>query len=269
MRSLPSALALSLVLALSACPPGAGAGDIEGGDSPTALGGITIRQAVGSYQVGASFHEPVAVAGCTSEEIAGCTLVTCAAGAAPVTDQASLDGGAVTVSTPRLAHTLLHGDDGLYQGVSVGDGELFLNAEELTASLAGGADLEAVTFTLAAPTRIQLTAPPLQAVNVKVTNPIEIAWSNSSAGDVEAILSDAGLTQAATCRAPATSAALTIPAEVVNRFAIGSGRLDLSVVSTTTTTTIDGRHALFFAASSTVTSPTGALAQYNVFFEAP
>jgi len=78
---------------------------------------ITIRQAVGSYQVRRLLPRAGARAGCTAEEIAGCTLVTCAGDADPVA-ATSLDAGAISVSTAQLEHTLALGADGFYEAVS-------------------------------------------------------------------------------------------------------------------------------------------------------
>ena len=268
MRALP----LILVAVLSACPP---IDEPEIVDPPPAevvsFGSVTVLQAVQSHQVQAFFDDvsaPALAAGCTSQEIVGCTLVTCDAPVPPAEANApSLDAGSITVKSPRLEHTLTLGEDGAYETISVEAGEFFLNAEEIKANVAGGADADVVALAVFAPTRIQLTTPPLQSVNVSVLDPIDIAWSNSSAGELEATLTDAGLTRVATCKASAQGSGMSIPAEIVGRFPVGGGRLELAV-ATTTTTTVDTTLVTFRAVSS-VTSPTGTAASYNVFFQAP
>jgi hypothetical protein len=274
-RAMTRLFLVPLSLTLSACPPVEGDDDDAPPPPPVvSLGGITLRQEAASYQVSAFFHEPAVAEGCTSEEVAGCTLSQCEAATDPVT-AATLDAGAITVQTETVAEenvsaTLTVGGDDRYDSVAVSEAVFFANAEELSASTAGGADIGALAFELVAPTRIQLTAPPLQAVNVRVTSPIDVAWSNSSAGDVTAKLSqaDASFTRLAMCTAPASAAALTIPAAVIGRFPIGGGQLVVEV-ATTTTASIDATHSAFFSAVSSVTSPTGGAGQYNVFFESP
>lgn len=265
MRVLPLLVAMPM---LSACPPVPTVVEDPPARAVVSLGGVTIQQGVGQFQLSALFAQEEEETACTSEELAGCTLTVCEIAAELPVVLSSLDAGAVTVTTPSVQHTLTRGDGGSYQTLVVDDAELFLNAEELEASIAGGADVAAVAMTVVAPTRIQLTAPPLQSVNVRLTDSLPVAWSNRSAGDVVATLTDDALLQSAVCTAPAGGGVLAIPKEVIGRFAVGGGRLSLAVTSRTVSD-VDDAHAVSFTTTSTVTSPTGGAGQYTVFFQAP
>ena len=85
MRVLPLAFAFVPLALSSACPP---AGDDDDDVTPpvlVSLGGVTLFQGVDNHTVSARFGEPAPLAdGCTSEELAGCTLLTCAGAGDPV-----------------------------------------------------------------------------------------------------------------------------------------------------------------------------------------
>lgn len=262
------ALTLAALALLCACPPPVTGDDDDDDDTPPEIvevGQLAVRQQAIGYGVSAVFPSEPIDTGCDApEDVAGCVLTRCPDGASGDLPP-SLDAGDITVSSEAV-HTLTFGDG--YAPVVVNEGAFFLNRGEISVDAVGGADVGAFAVDFLAPTRIQITTPPLQAVNVRVTNPIAIEWSNSSEGVVRATLLDANATLFATCEGAGNGGGFEIPAEIVGRFPLGGGSLAIeSAVSASAS--VDAASRVAVLATTTATSATGGPALYNVNFEAP
>lgn len=270
-RVLPTAILAALPLV--ACPPDV-PGD-DGGEPPVdvMLGGVVLEQDRAPFwQASASFAEPVAN-GCEEEEIGGCTWLTCQPGEGGVAPQepaqtGHLDAGAVTVESEARTATLVRGADGRYAAQRVDGEEFFDNDGELFATATGGGDVEGFTLTLRGPTPLQMVTPPLSSVTVRVTEPLDTAWTGTSQGELLFTLSDNVRALRATCTAPSSAGAFSIPAELIGRFPLGEGTLSI-IGRVAASVELDNARHVTFTAQTPATSATGTNANYFVTFAAP
>ncbi len=223
----------------------------------------TISAVEAFYQIGPRRHE---LASCVTEELAFCTMVTCAPGSPEAAPHSYVAAGAIRVTGDSEEVTLTADPDSYKETYS--DLVLFTDGDEVTALVSGSSEVPAHDIGVVAPFT-PIVPDPTEPPSVDRSEPFTVTWTGGS-GEVLLTLRGSALDGVSgatiTCGFNAEDGSGTIPPEVLGRLYPSFGTRLTATVETKSSIAI-ADYLVTMRAWTPVRTPTKAVFDVPIFLE--